>query len=196
MIGLELFKLDKLSIFVGIFIIFFSALTLLYSIGFMRGRKGLPRYYLYIILTSLASIGVVAANNLIIFMVFWGFLGLMLYLLIGFGSSDNTSYTAKKAFIIIGGTDAVMLLGLAFVWYLSGTMQMDMMSIALTSKKAVFAYMCLAIGAFAKAGAMPFHTWVPDTAEDAPAPVVAFIPASLDKLLGIYFLARLSLDIF
>jgi formate hydrogenlyase subunit 3/multisubunit Na+/H+ antiporter MnhD subunit len=56
--------------------------------------------------------------------------------------------------------------------------------------------MCLAAGAFAKAGAMPFHTWVPDTAEDAPTPVTAFLPASLDKLLGIYFLARITLDMF
>ena len=43
---------------------------------------------------------------------------------------------------------------------------------------------------------MPFHTWVPDAAEDAPIPVVAFLPASLDKLLGIYFLARITLDMF
>ncbi|NQT90624.1 MAG: hypothetical protein HQ558_05160, partial [Candidatus Omnitrophica bacterium] len=120
----------------------------------------------------------------------------LLYLLIGFGQKERTSYTAKKTFIIIGGTDAIMLLGLAFLWRLTGTLKMDTMSIALSSRPAVMAYICLAIGAFAKAGAMPFHTWVPDTAEDAPAPVTAFLPASLDKLLGIYLLARLSLHIF
>ncbi len=43
---------------------------------------------------------------------------------------------------------------------------------------------------------MPFHTWVPDTAEDAPTPVTAYLPASLDKLLGIYLLARISMDMF
>ncbi|MDO9579097.1 MAG: proton-conducting transporter membrane subunit, partial [Bacteroidales bacterium] len=73
---------------------------------------------------------------------------------------------------------------------------MDEISITLNTKVAVLAYMCLAAGAFAKAGAMPFHTWVPDTAKDAPTPVVAFLPASLDKLLGIYFLVRISLYMF
>jgi len=143
-----------------------------------------------------ASLGAVFSNNLVLLMAFWGFLGLLLYLLIEFGQKERTSYTAKKSFIIIGGTDAFMLLGLAFIWRLTGSFDIDKLSIALTSKGACLAYLCLAAGAFAKAGAMPFHTWVPDTAEDAPTPITAFLPASLDKLLGIYLLARISLDIF
>ena len=191
-----LFRFDNLSVFIGIFVVFFSALTVIYSFGFMRKRKGLLQYYLCIALTFISSLGVVFSNNLILFMVFWGFLALLFYLLIGFGQKENTSSTAKKAFIIIGGTDAFMLLGLALIWRITGSLQMDNMRIALDTRPAVWAYLCLAAGAFAKAGVMPFHTWVPDTAEDAPTPVSAYLPASLDKLLGIYFLARISLDIF
>jgi formate hydrogenlyase subunit 3/multisubunit Na+/H+ antiporter MnhD subunit len=43
---------------------------------------------------------------------------------------------------------------------------------------------------------MPLHTWVPDCGEKAPASVAAFLPASLDKLLGIYLLARAATGIF
>ncbi len=192
----QFFKFDKLSIFVGIFIGIFSLLTIIYSVGFMKRGKELIRYYLYIVLTLLASLGAVFSNNIILFMVFWGFLGMLLYLLIGFGKKAQTQATAKKAFIIIGGTDALMLLGVAFIWALTKNFQIDKMSIPLNTHVAVLAYLYLAAGAFAKAGAMPFHTWVPDAAEDGPTPVTAFLPASLDKLLGIYFLARLSLNIF
>lgn len=192
----ELFRVDTLSLFVGGFVCLFSLLTIIYSFGFMKGRKGLLKYYAYLVLTCFASLGAIFANDLVLFIVFWGFLGLLLYLLIGMGQKDQTAYTAKKAFIIIGGTDAIMLLGLALIWRLSGSLKIDQPAIALTSKSAIVAYLCLASGAFAKAGAMPFHTWVPDTAEDAPTPVTAFLPASLDKLLGIYFLARISMDIF
>ena len=78
---------------------------------------------------------------------------------------------------------------------------MDKIQISLTPKHLntltpIIAYLCLAIACFAKAGAMPFHSWIPDCAESAPLPVVAFLPASLDKLLGIYLLARISLDLF
>lgn len=190
------FRIDNLSNFVGIFIVFFSVLIILYSLGFMRKKKGLVRYYLYILLTLAASLGAVFSNNLIVLVVFWGFLGLTLYLLIGFGDKERTQATAKKTFIIVGGADALMILGLALVWHIAGTLEMDKLSIALDSKIATLAYLCLAAGAFAKAGAMPLHTWIPDTAEDAPTPVAAFLPASLDKLLGIYFLARISINVF
>ncbi|MFH0877815.1 MAG: proton-conducting transporter membrane subunit [Candidatus Omnitrophota bacterium] len=191
-----LFKLDNLSLFIGGFVVFFSVLTIIYSLGFMRGRKGLGLYYLYILLTIIASLGVVFSNHLILFLVFWGFLGFLLYLLIEFGEKENTSATAKKAFIIIGTTDAFMILGIALIWVMTKTFFFDKIHLALDNRFSVLAYLCLAAGAFAKAGAMPFHTWVPDTAEDAPTPVTAFLPASLDKLLGIYFLVRLSLDLF
>lgn len=191
-----LFRFDHLSNFVGIFIGFFFLLTIIYSLGFMRQRKGLVRYYAYMTLTLASSLGAVFANNLLLFIVFWGFLGPLLYLLINFGEKENTPVTAKKAFIIIGASDALMLFGLAIIWQISGTLRMDAISITLHSQAAVWAYLCFAAGALAKAGAMPLHTWVPDTAEDAPVPVTAYLPASLDKLLGIYFLSRISLDLF
>lgn len=193
----DLFRIDGLSSFVGIFVVFFTLLVVIYSIGFMHSKKrGLKSYYLYILLTVFASLGAVFSNDFILFMIFWGILGVTLFLLIGFGDRPGTQDTAKKAFIIVAGCDAFMLLGIAIIWHISGTLQMDRISIALNSKLATIAYLSLAIGAFAKAGCMPFHTWVPDTAEDAPIPVTAYLPASLDKLLGIYLLARISIDIF
>jgi len=196
LLGPGYMKLDALSGFVGLFICLFSILVAIYSLPFMSGKKRQLSYYLYFLLTAIGSLGVVFSNNLVLLMVFWGILGLLLYLLIGFGQKPRTSYTAKKTFIIIGGTDAFMLMGLAIVWQLTGSMNIDSISIPITDKWSVIAYLCLAVGALAKAGAMPFHTWVPDTSEDAPIPVVAFLPACLDKLLGIYLLARISLDMF
>lgn len=192
----SIFRTDQLSLFVAIFIIFFFLLTLIYSLGFLRGKKETPGYYLYLLMTMLSSLGAVFADNLIFFIVCWGFLGVLLYLLIQFGENRRASDTAKKAIIIIAGTDAFMIMGIALIWTLTGSFDMSRVHIALDNQLAVVAFLFLVMGAFAKAGAMPFHTWVPDTAEDAPAPVSAFLPASLDKLLGIYFLFRISSEIF
>jgi formate hydrogenlyase subunit 3/multisubunit Na+/H+ antiporter MnhD subunit len=65
-----------------------------------------------------------------------------------------------------------------------------------TNAMGSLAFVLLMIGAISKAGSMPFHTWIPDAAIDAPLPFMALLPASLEKLLGIYFLARISLDMF
>jgi formate hydrogenlyase subunit 3/multisubunit Na+/H+ antiporter MnhD subunit len=193
-----LFKLDALSGFISIFIALFTILVIIYSLDFMKGKANQSRYYFYLILTAIASLVVILANSLLVLLVFWGFLGLTLFLLINMGGPE-ASAAAKKTFIIVGGSDALMLLGIAIIYYLTKEFQMDKISISLSSgslKLANVAYLCLAVACFAKAGTMPFHTWIPDCAETAPLPVVAYLPAALDKLLGIYLLTRISLDLF
>ncbi len=192
-----LFRVDILSGFVSAAIGVFFVLTCLYSLKFMRGKPHLLTYYLCLILTALAAIGAVLANNLVLLLALWGFLGITLYILIGMGQGDARS-VAKKTLVIVGGSDALMILGIAIIYSLTGTFDMDKIRIPHCpgSWGPMLAYVCLAVGCFAKAGAMPFHSWIPDCATSAPIPVVAYLPASLDKLLGIYLLARISLDMF
>ncbi|MBU4376015.1 MAG: hypothetical protein KKD29_00890 [Candidatus Omnitrophica bacterium] len=191
-----IFRMDGLAAFILLFIALFGFLIILYSTGFLKGVSNVSGlYYSYILATIAGSIGAILSNNLLVFIGFWGFLGITLYLLISVGG-DKAKAAAKKTFIIIGGSDALMLLGVAIIWKMAGTINMDLVKMPLTSHLAVYAFILLALGAFAKAGAIPMHTWIPDAAEATPLPVMAFLPASLDKLLGIYFLARLSLDMF
>jgi formate hydrogenlyase subunit 3/multisubunit Na+/H+ antiporter MnhD subunit len=191
------FKIDALNQFVCLAVGLFFILTLIYSFRFMRGRKGLVLYYLYILLTAVAAIGAVLANNLAILLIFWGSVALMLYLLINMGN-DPTGKTAQKTLVIVGGTDALMLIGIGILFYLTGTFQMDNIHLSLASNNymPVLAYICIASGCFAKAGIMPMHSWIPSCSKDAPVPVAAYLPASLDKLLGFYLLARISLNMF
>ena len=190
-----LFKIDALSGFTAVAVGLFFVLTLVYSFSFMRGKPGLIKYYTYIVLTAAAAALAILSNNLVLLLSLWGFLGLTLFLLIGMG--DKGSYlAAKKTLVIVGGSDALMILGFALIYAYSGSLQIDKIRLGLDSWPMVLAYVCVAIGCFAKAGAMPFHSWIPETARCAPTPVVAFLPASLDKLLGIYLLCRVSLSIF
>ena len=190
------FKIDQLNGFIAAAITVFFAVIAVYSAAFMRGRKDIFQYYVYITLTALVSVATVLANHLLLLLVFWGFLGLLLYLLILMGD-DDAYLAAKKTLVIVGGSDALMVLGIGIIYSLSGTFQMDTIRLATQGPAGgltMAAYLCVVCACFAKAGAMPFHTWIPDCAKCAPAPVVALLPASLDKLLGIYLLARLSFD--
>ena len=196
----ELFHVDPLAVTVGVCITFFAFLTLFYSRGYTLAAKGRIRYNVYILLTLGTSLGVVLANNLIVLLVGWGLSGALLYLLIGYGSKERTPSTAKKAFIIIGGSDVFMLFGVALIYELSGSLEIQQIRLSLDQSldqpHVAYAFVCMLIAALAKAGAIPLHTWIPDTAEDAPTPVTAFLPAAVDKLLGSYLLARVCLDLF
>jgi len=192
-----LFKLDTLNGFISLGIVFFSLLTVIYSSRFMKGKPHLAQYYGCIFLTALAALGAALANNLILLLVCWGFLGPTLYLLINLGGSGSGA-AAKKSLIIVGGSDALMLFGIGIIYCLTGSFQMDKIRISLTPAYylTAIAYISIAVACFAKAGLAPFHSWVPDCAQSAPLPVAAYVLASLDKLLGIYLLARISLNLF
>ncbi|MFC1806432.1 proton-conducting transporter membrane subunit, partial [Planctomycetota bacterium] len=92
---------------------------------------------------------------------------------------------AGKVPVMVGGKPLLMATGTAFMQQLPST----------TGLGAV-AFLLIFAGAIAKAGAMPLHTWIPSSSEGAPLPVMAFLPASLDKLLGICLLARAALQFF
>jgi len=188
-------RLDALSAFVLLAVAFFSLLIAIYSIGYMKGRKRHREYFAYLLWTLGVSCGVILANDLLFLLVCWGFLGLTLYLMIGI-AGPGAAEAARKSLMIIGGSDALLLFGIVLFWNLTGSTHMDGSALALDSPAAYIAFLAFVAAAFAKAGAVPFHTWVPDCGEKADAPVSAYLPASLDKLLGIYLLARCVLDLF
>jgi NADH-quinone oxidoreductase subunit L len=103
---------------------------------------------------------------------------------------------AVKALVLSGTADLCMMIGIGLTVYLSnGVYTIDKINLPMDSMGSL-AFIFLMIGATAKAGSMPFHSWIPDAAVDAPLPFMAFLPGSLEKLLGIYFLTRISLDMF
>jgi formate hydrogenlyase subunit 3/multisubunit Na+/H+ antiporter MnhD subunit len=189
-----IFIADNTASFIAVGVAFFALLIAVYSSSFIERSCG--KYYGYLLMTLGGSLGAVYANDLIAMVVFWGFLAAMLYLMVSVDGTEKAAAAAKKALIIIGATDALLIFGIGLAWAATGTLAMDRMHIPLSGASAYVAYFSIAIAAFAKAGAMPFHSWLPDVAEDAPAPVTAYLPASLDKLLGIYLLFRASTTLF
>jgi len=172
----------------------FVLLITVYSTGKMAGHPRVREFYGYLFLTAALSAGAVLANNFILLIFFWEGSLLTLYALITVGG-PNAQRTAVKALIISGFCDFALILGVAILWTQTGTLTMSSVSLAPHGMAAV-AFFLMMVGAIGKAGAMPFHTWIPDAAIDAPVTVMAFIPAALEKLLGIYLLARIALDFF
>lgn len=190
-----LFLLDSLSGLIAFAVAFFFILTIIYSSKFMKGKNNSFQYYFLVCLTAIFSFGVVLTNNLILLLVCWGFLSLMLYLLINMGG-ENAAAAAKKSLIIVGGSDVLILFAFAMIIHFTNSSLMNGFRLELNSGIMVIAFVFICIACFAKAGAMPMHSWIPDCAEKAPIPVTAYLPASLDKLLSIYLLVRVCLNMF
>ncbi len=190
------FRVDALSGFILLFVAAFAVLVLLFSFRYMRNREGARGFYFFVLLGLACSNGVLLSANLLVMLFFWGVLLVALYglLLPGRPGSEKV---AGKALVIVGLSDFSMLLGIVLVAVRYGWIDMAPSApMPLHEPAAIIGFLLIAAGALAKAGSMPLHSWIPSAAETAPATVMAFIPASLDKLLGIYLLTRLSVYIF
>jgi multicomponent Na+:H+ antiporter subunit A len=188
------FTFDSLSKLMIVFASLFTTLIILYSIIYIKYRK-VRHYYSWFLITLGCTSGALLSDNLLLFLIFWGILGITLYKLIP-GRDEESSSAAKKTLILIGSSDSIMITGVALLWKLTGTLSINAISAPQDNILSVTAFLALLTGSFTTAGAFPFHTWVPDYSGNAPASSSALLPASLDKILGIYFLARITTGMF
>ena len=182
------------SSFIILAIAFFGFLIAVYSAAFLRRKRYAKLFYAYLLVTLSFASGAVLSENLVVFLFFWEGLLLTLFTMIAVGS-PGAFKTATKAFVIVGLSDLCMMVGIALTGKIAGTLAMSQINIPLTGLGAL-AFILMITGAIAKAGSIPFHSWIPDAATDAPLPFMAILPAALEKLVGIYMLARISLDMF
>mgnify|MGYP005836067531 CR=1 FL=1 len=189
------FKIDNLSKTIVLFIGFFSLMFSLYSLSYITREKKVLHYDSFFLITIGASAGAALADHFLLFISFWGVLGLTLYRLMK-PYDELSSAAAKKSLVIIGATDTVMIFGIGMLWILNNTMIMSETRINTTGTIEVVAFIAFLMGSLAKAGAFPLHSWLPDYTEKAPASSSALLPACFDKLVGIYFLARICITLF
>ena len=188
-------RLYHFSSFILLALAGFLILITLYATVKMKDAPRAGEFFAYVFLTAAFANGAALANNFVPLVFFWEGLLVTLYGLITIGGRPTSGRTAVKALLISGFCDFSMILGIGLLWTISGTLTMSEISVEPTGIAAV-AFVLMMVGAAGKAGAMPFHTWIPDAAVDAPVTFMAFLPAAFEKLLGIYLLARISLDFF
>lgn len=193
-----LLQLNQISGFMLLFTYLFGFLISLYLFSSRSEVKtGDNQFMTYFFWTLAGASGVFLSSNLLSLLIFWEMVTAVFFLYINLGKGDGVSEAARKTYVILGFADAFFLFGIVYVWVTQGTLNIDLISIStaggILPRIAFFGFV---VAALAKAGAIPFHTWIPAIAEEAPVSVMAFIPGSLDKLLGIYLLAITMLKLF
>ncbi len=177
----------------------------LYALAWHRGRGGAPgRFYGWLLLATAGAVAVLLAGDLLLLVVGWEIVTLSLFLLVLTGREEGAD-GAVRAFATLGFGDTALLVGVVLLGVHQATVGVDApFSIAALRSAplatggglGLAAYLLLLVAAMTKAGAMPFHGWIPSIATGTNASVMAFLPGSLDKVLGIFLLVRISIDWF
>ncbi len=173
--------------------------VLLFSSESMRNSKHMYRYYIFMFLTYIATMGVFLSANFITTFIFFELMSFTSYVLVIHEETPQAMRAGQiyLAVAVIGGM--VMLMGLFMLYDIFGTLRFqDLYRLSASSLDQTGLYVAGALvftGFGIKAGIIPLHIWLPDTYTMAPAPVTTLLSGILSKT-GIFGIILLTCRIF
>ncbi|MEZ4561814.1 MAG: NADH-quinone oxidoreductase subunit L [Thermomicrobiales bacterium] len=191
-IGIDLY-VDQLTAVMLIVVTSVGFLVNVYSRGYMAEDPSYARFFAYLPFFVFSMLMLVLADNFLLLFFFWEGVGLASYLLIGFWfTRRSAAAAAQKAFIVNRVGDLAFGLGLMWIFYQFGSLQMrDVFAQVPAAPAAVVTGIALLLfgGACGKSAQFPLHVWLPDAME-GPTPVSALIHAATMVTAGIYLVVR------
>jgi NADH-quinone oxidoreductase subunit M len=159
-------------------------------------------FFALLLLFEFGIIGVFSVLDLFAFYVFWEIALVPMYLLVGSFGGPQRVGAAMKFFVYTMTGSVLMLSCILYLHHLAGTFDYTEIYSRLATGQAVLSpqqQLLLFLGFFAafavKVPIVPFHTWLPATYTEAPAPATFLLAATMSKM-GTYGLLRYAVALF
>ena len=191
---------DGISLLLVVLTAFLTPISLLCSWESIEHR--VREFSMFMLMLEAAMIGVFVSLDLFLFYVFWDFMLIPMYFLIGIWGYDRRIYAAIKFILYTMAGSVLMLLAIIWLAYyhhsVVGVPTFDLQQLyALDVPVGVQTWLFLAFAvAFAiKVPLFPFHTWLPDAHVQAPTAGSVILAGVLLKM-GTYGLLRFAFPLF
>ena len=194
------FKVDALGLMFAATASFLWILASLYSIGYMRGlnEHAQTRFYACFAIALSATMGVAFASNIFTLFLFYEILSVSTYPLV-MHKETTEAWESGKMYVIylVGASKSFFLAAMIMTYMLVGTLDFSRGGIfaEVDASTMLTAIYILYIAGIAKAGIMPFHSWLP-RAMVAPTPVSALLHAVAVVKVGVFSVLRIIFDVF
>ena len=154
------------------------------------------------LLLEASMIGVFCALDIFLFYVFWDFVLIPMYFLIGIWGYDQRIYAAVK-FILYTMAGSVLMLvaiiGLSWMHQsMTGEYSFDLLKLyqlQIPGSTQYWLFLAFTLAFIIKVPLFPFHTWLPDAHVQAPTPGSVILAGVMLKMGG-YGLIRLAFPLF
>ena len=177
-------------------IVLLSGLTLVYGWRYLRDRNLFQGEIPVLILFGTAGMMIlVSAGSLLMVYLGLELLALCSYALVASNRENGLASEAAMKYIVLGSlASGLLLYGMSLIYGATGSLHLDAIQAAIPHSEervllitgAVF----MIAGVAFKLGAAPFHMWLPDVYQGAPAPIALFI-SSAPKLAAFGMAYRL-----
>ncbi len=195
------FRVDSIGMLFALVASSLWILTSFYAIGYMRGAKeaGQTRFFCFFAISLSATLGVAFAANLFTLYVFYEMLSLATYPLVTH-HQDKEARSGGRTYLtyLLSTSIGFALPAMLFCYFKSGeslTFTETSNWAAALSGPTVLVLLLLFVFGFAKAGVMPFHSWLPN-AMVAPTPVSALLHAVAVVKVGVFSIIRVFTGVF
>ncbi len=185
---------DALGAFFGLFASFLWLAASLHAFDYLHHEQKRTRFYVFMLLTEAATLGVFFVQDFFSLFVFFEAMGLLAFMLVVHNESDKARAAAIKYMYmtVVGGLSLLGGIWLYF-YYSGGTAFIPTAgSEWLTGPFRVVALVFLIAGFGVKAGMVPLHVWLPDAHPAAPSPASALLSGVMIKA-GAYGILRVIL---
>ena len=173
---------DPLGDVLKMFTYIVVALVFLYSRDYLiRADLFKGEFFILGLFGLLGIMVMIAANSFLTLYLGLEILSLSLYAMVAFNRESADSAEAAMKYFVLGAiASGTLLYGVSILYGVTGTVQLDELAahFAMADSLNVPVLLGLAfiiVGVAFKFGAVPFHMWLPDVYEGAPAPVTLFI---------------------
>ncbi|MGD9853139.1 MAG: NADH-quinone oxidoreductase subunit N [Nitrospirales bacterium] len=195
----NMFVLDRLALFFKILVVLATSLVLFISIDYVRDFRFFKgEYYCIVIMSAIGMMFMASSNDLLSVFVTLEFSTFGFYVLVAYLRDDIRSSEAGLKFFILGVFAAGLLAyGISLVYGETGTLIFPEMAGTQGSYGLAIGFILIFAALGFKIGAVPFHSWIPDTYQGAPTPITAFLSiapkaAALAILIRMFYVALAS----
>lgn len=190
------YVLGETAVFLTVLLCLAAAAVLVLTLTQLRadvaGVTPSGEYCLVLLAATVGAVIVAGSRDLITLVVGLETLTVPLYAAVAFKRGSNSGIEAALTLLVVSVTStALMLLGIGFLYGLTGTLHIDVLARVLAARDGVtdlalsgVAVALLLAGLAFKIGAVPFHVWAPTAYQGAPIPVAAYL-SSVSKAGGI-----------
>jgi NADH-quinone oxidoreductase subunit M len=180
-----------------------ALLTVVCIASSFRIDQKVKNYMAFMLLLESGIIGVFLSTNLFLFYIFWEVMLIPAYFLVGSWGGERRIYAAFKFVLYTSVGSLLMLAGIIAIGYyhqraVGGgyTLELaDLLNGKLDPSVQIWLFLAFAAAFSVKIPFVPFHSWLPDTYTEAPAPVTAMLAGAMSKT-GAYGFLRLCIPLF